>query len=362
MSGKETKVEEQIVGTDLAGAGGSSLPEPVETGDAHANRPQDNPQSDADVARVAGQDVSRAQLIQAIVAQLVGMDNADLSQIVSAISLEQDVTAPGAAAAPLGGAQGGNLASITTKEDVAELFSGEELTEEYKEKATVIFEAAVQARVAVEREAIKEQAERDVEAAVESMAAELVGQVDRYVTFAAEQFVETQKEQLETVTRNTVAESFLADVVGLVEKYKISSDPEVVAANEAYEAKIAELETKINEQVEALVSANEELKGFRQKEVFDSVAESLTPMQRGRFAKLAETVEFDTVEGYKNRLTIVKESVVKTGESAPAAKPLNEATIDGVPPVNEAEVQAPQSVSDPLVKSVTSLLGRQFNS
>lgn len=353
------KVDEQIVGTDLSGAGGSMLPDPVETGDAHANRPQDNLEGDQDTARVAGQDVPRSQLINAIVAQLVGMDNADLSQIVSAISLTQDATAPGAAAATSDN-QSNNLASITTKEDVAELLAGEDLSEEYKQKATMIFEAAVQARLVAEREAIKEQAQRDVEAAVESMTEEMVGQVDRYLTFAAEQFVKKNTATLEIATRNTIAESFLADVVSLVNRYQISSDVDTVAANEAYENTINELKLKLNEQVESLIEANKELVEFRRKEAFSVVAESLTPLQRNRFAKLAESVEYDDVEGYTNRLGIIKESVVQAADST-TSKATAIVESDGVPPLNEPLHEQTVARGDPIVDSVKQLLGRQFN-
>lgn len=340
--------------TDNDGSGrGSMVPGPVATGDAHANRPQDQGGTDADTAFVRGQDISRSAMISAIVGQLVGMDNADLSQIWSSID---DANAPGAAAAPLEGDQGKNLASISTKEDVEELLSGEELSEEFKAKAGLIFEAAVQARIAAERVAIEEAAEAKLEESISEITEQLVDQMDKYLTFAAESFVAEHKEQIEDQVRSELAESFVADVNSLVEKYKIQSDPVTLETTAKLQEQIEALEAKLNESVEREAGLAAAAKVAEQKAIFAEAAEFLTPIQRDRFTKLSESVEFDTAESYRARIDIIKESVSKKPGSEVKDTVITENAMDGVPAADSDTAQ-PKS-QDAHVRSVLSALRR----
>lgn len=343
---------------------GQVVPTPVETGDPHANRAADRTDlTDAETAEVRGAKVPRAQMLVAIFQQLVGMDGEDLSQVFSTIAANTDATLPGVAASAVGGTAAANLATIATKEEVEILFAGEELTEEFKDKATTLFEAAVQARVTAERALINEQAEERIEQVVAEMTEKLVGDVDRYASFAAEQVVEATKAQLEVAQRNTISEAFVASVLALVEQYKIDGDTEVKSAVEGLEAKLAEaatekadLEAKLNESVNREVTLTEELKTFQKASILEDVASSLTAMQRGRFKTLAEAIECDTQENYRARLNVIKESVVAAA-AAPAAAalaPLNESS-DGVPALTDK----PASTTDPVMKSVLGALTRR---
>ena len=356
-----TPLAENIVDTashDVNGKG-QEVPTPVETGDPHANRAADKTdQTDAAVAETRGTEISRAQMINAIIAQLLGMDNSDLSQVVSSISVAQDATQPGVAASALPGASAANLGTIATKEETELLFAGQDLSEEFKEKATTLFEAAVSARIIAERLLIEEAAEARIETVINETTEKLVNDVDKYLGFAADQVVEASKAQLEVAQRNIVSEGFVAGVLNLVEQFKIDSDVETKSAVAGLEAQLAEAKAKLNESVEREVTLTEELKGFRKATILDEVAGSLTAMQRGRFKTLAEAIECDTPETYRAQLTTIAEAVT-AATKAPAAPatlaPLNE-SFDGVPSMAAEVAKAPST--DPVMKSVLSALSR----
>jgi hypothetical protein len=302
---------------------GGIVPDPVETGDVHANRAADQDQGEEEVAITrGGQEIPRSAMLATIIQQLMGMDNGDLSSIIAEIGdyKSDDATVAGVAAAPLENIAMRNLGSLTpggsasmTREDVEELFAGEDLTEEYKERATVIFEAAVNARLAASLVALQEQAQADITEAVETITEEMTTQIDKYLTYAAEQFVEEHKAQLAEATRSTVAEQFVAGVVGLVEQFKIESDEGTSSKVAELEAALQEANAKLNEQVDASIELSSKIKSFEAKTAFDEVSTSLSPLQKARFSQLAESVEFDAVDSYKNRLNIIKESVAKVG-------------------------------------------------
>lgn len=344
---------------------GQVVPTPVATGDPHANRAADRTDlTDAGTAETRGEHISRGQMIAAIISQLLGMDNSDLSQVVSSISVEQNATEPGVAASALPGASAANLSTIATKEEVELLFAGEKgLTEAFKDKATVMFEAAVSARIAAERVLMQEEADARIEQIVSETTEKLVNDADRYLTFAAEQVLEATKEQLEVAQRNLVSESFVAGVMQLVEQFKVDSDVETKSAVAELQASLAEAKGKLNESVEREVTLNGELKAFRKAAILEEVASTLTAMQRGRFKTLAEAIECDTPETYRAHLNVIKESVVAASKSAPAAPPalapLTEAALDGVPSLTD-ETDKPAS-SDPVMLSVMSALSRTRN-
>lgn len=363
---KNTKVVNEDIADNNAvhdvNGKGTVTPTPVATGDVYANRNgTDLPSnSEADVLDVRGQEVSRGNLLAAIINQLVGMDNADLSQIVSAINPNESANAPGAAAAPLEGAVAKNLASIATHEEVKELFAGQNISEEFAQKATILFDAALGARLVAEKALIEEAAEARVEKTIQEVTDKLVGEIDRYMTFAAESVLAETKAELENATRNVKAESFIAGVLQLAEQYKIDSDANVSSAVAGLTAQVAALEAKLNEGVEREVTLSEELKGFRKDAVFNEVSGSLTALQRGRFKTLAEGIEFDSPDNYRVRLAVIKESVVAAAKpAAPAAAAVVALTesVDGVPALTPNETKV--SSKDPVVKGVLSALGRQ---
>jgi len=214
----------------------------------------------------------------------------------------------------------------------------------------------------VKKEVIKEEAQAQIDETVNSVTDKLVGEIDRYMTFAAESVMTETKANLETVTRNEKAEGFITTVMGLAEQYKIDSDAEVSSKVAELEAQLAEAATKLNEAIEREVTLNEDLKAFRKSEVFNEVSGSLTAIQRGKFKTLSEGIEYDTPENYRTRLNVIKESVVEaakrtTTPPTPALDIVSE-SVDGVPAITD-DVHVKTVSKDPLMAGVIGVLSRQ---
>lgn len=365
-----------ILKEDIVDSGGNSVPDPVNTGNPHALRPQDNLQGDQNVAHDGSQDISRGAILSALLSKLVGMDGAALSQVATAMSLTVDVVANPLAGTALDGAQSHNLATISTHEDVAELFAGEDLSEEFKAKTQVIFEAAVQARVhiveaqaedrvqkiqeesAAKIEEIKETAEREVEASVTSVTEDLVNQIDKYLTFVAEEYVEKNKAAIETTASSVIAEEVLTKIAEIVNRYVVVTENVDPLAEST--KKIDELEKALKESLDERIADREALKAYRRKEVIAEAAGALTAMQRGRLEQLAEGLELEDESDFAARVAVLKNSITRKDEAASKVSVITENVIpsDGVPPLADEGSALSDAAIDQGVNSVLRYLQR----
>lgn len=372
MPRKPTNLIEEIVDS-----GGGVLPDPVDTGNPHANRPQDNLQGEQEVADVPGVgDVPRAAILNALLSKLVGMDGAQLAQVASTLSLTIDVVA-NPTAGMVNADAATNLQTITTKEDVAELFAGEELSEEFIAKAEVIFEAAVQARCAgfkaeldekiqkIQEEAeakvleISEQAEKEVEQAVVGVTDELVEQIDKYLTFVAEDYVERNKVVIEETARNTLAVEVLNSISSIVSRYSVVSENIDPLADMA--AKIEALEAQLQEALDANIERANALKDYRRKEIVSEAAESLTSLQKSRLFSLTESIDFSSDDELREKVTVIKNQIMRKDEATTKVSVIAESnTSDGVPLADDGSAVNVAPV-DTEVNAVLSYLKRGVN-
>jgi len=317
MANTNTKVNEdvQVPDHDVSGMG-SIVPGPVDTGDTA--RAQDNmADCDADVAIVRGQPVQRSAVLRALIAQLQCMDQIDLDRIANELDANQDYNVDPANSVP--DLQGINLQSISVKEDIAEIFAGETLTEEFKEKTALIFETAVSARVAVVTEELREAQEIQISEAVEAVTEQLETQLDRYISFAAESYVTDNTPVLEQTLRSVAAEKFMEGVVTLAEQFNIDIPKVAVDVVENLNAEIDALKTQLNEAIDVNVDAASELKSLRKDKIFEEVSRTLTAPQKDRLRALTENMtDSDTIETFRSNVETLSESVVAT---APARRP-----------------------------------------
>lgn len=318
VTNKKTPVNEEatMVPDHDVNRQGSMVPGPVATGETA--RPQDNMEdTDADVAIVQGQPVPRSAVLRALIATLQGLDPIALDRIANEMDAMNDVNNNPAASVP--DLQGANLASISVKEDIEEIFAGEEaLTEEFKTKTALVFEAAVGARVAVVEAEMREAQETQVSEAVEAVTEQLVDQLDRYISFAAENFVTENTPVLEQTIRSVASEKFMEGVLTLAEQYNIEMPQAKVDVVEELTGKLEALEVRLNEAIEDAVNANQELKTLRMKEVFEDVSASLTSPQKDRLRTLSENVTIDgDIDTYRTSLKTLSESVATTTSRKP---------------------------------------------
>ena len=197
-------------------------------------------------------------------------------------------------------------------EDVNALLGGEELSEEFKEKAKTIFEAAINAKVAV----VKEELEAKYAAALEEQVAEakesLAERVDSYLEYVADEWFAENALVIEHGLKSEMTESFLEGMKGLFEEHYVSIPEEKYDVLESMVEKLDDMEAKLNEQIEKNIGLNKRLSESVADGIFDKVSEGLATTQKEKLASLSESVEFESEEQYREKLEMLNHIAEKT--------------------------------------------------
>ena len=207
-----------------------------------------------------------------------------------------------------------NMATITTKEDMDDLFGGnEELTEEFKEKAHVIFEASVNAKVIAETARIEEEFEAKLEEGVAEKLSELEEQVDSYLSAVVEQWMEDNALAIETSVKVDVMENFLSGLKDLFEDHYVSVPEDSVDAIDALIEQIEEYEGRLNEEIEKRIELQKELIEAKVCDAANELFEGLTITDQEKLDRLFEGIEFNTAEEFEEKATIIAENYLGKG-------------------------------------------------
>jgi hypothetical protein len=198
------------------------------------------------------------------------------------------------------------------EEDVNALMEGEDLSEEFQEKARTIFEAALKTRAAQLKEALEVQYEQALLEEVETIKEELEERVDAYLEYVAEEWLEENRLQVETGIKVKVTESFLEGLKGLCEQHYVQMPEEKYDVLEGMVEKLDEMEEKLNEQIEKNIRLNQRLSESVADRILDEVSEGLAATQKEKLATLAESVEFEGEQTYRGKLETLRESYFPT--------------------------------------------------
>jgi len=197
---------------------------------------------------------------------------------------------------------------IDIEEDVNALLGGEELSEEFREKAKMVFEAALNSKVQEIQEALEAQQAEAIAEAVEAHKATLEERVDLYLEYVAEEWMVENALAIEHGLKSEMTESFLEGMKGLFEDHYVSIPEDKYDVLESMVEKLDDMEAKLNEQIEKNISLNSRLAESVADGILDSVAEGLALSQKEKLASLAESVEFESEEEYREKLETLKES------------------------------------------------------
>ena len=197
---------------------------------------------------------------------------------------------------------------IDIEEDVNALLGGEELSEEFREKAKMIFEAALNSKVKEIQEALEVQYAEQLEAEKEGLKEELTDRVDAYLEYVAEEWMVENALAIEHGLKTEMTESFLSGMKGLFEEHYVTIPEDKYDVLESMVEKLDDMETKLNEQIEKNISLNKRLAESVADGILDSVSEGLALSQKEKLASLAESVEFESEEEYREKLETLKES------------------------------------------------------
>ena len=197
---------------------------------------------------------------------------------------------------------------IDVEEDMNALFSGEELSEEFQNKAKTIFEAAINSKVAKIQEEIEAENEKKIVEEITEIKEALVERVDSYLEYVADEWLKDNKLSVEHGLKSEMTESFLSGMKQLFEEHYVSIPEDKYDVVENMVDKLDEMETKLNEQIERNVGLNKRLAESTADVIVSEVSEGLAATQKEKLASLAESVEFKSEESYREKLETLKES------------------------------------------------------
>tara|TARA_R100000406_G_scaffold20488_1_gene12585 strand:- start:3369 stop:4436 length:1068 start_codon:yes stop_codon:yes gene_type:complete len=194
------------------------------------------------------------------------------------------------------------------EEDVNALLGGEELSEEFREKAKIVFEAALSSKVTEIQEALEVQYEQKLEEARQGLKEALTERVDSYLEYVAEEWMTENELAIEHGLKTEMTESFLSGMKGLFEEHYVTIPEDKYDVLESMVAKLDDMETKLNEQIDKNIGLNKRLAESTADSVLSVVSEGLAATQKEKLASLAESVEFESEEEYREKLETLKES------------------------------------------------------
>ena len=197
---------------------------------------------------------------------------------------------------------------INVEEDIEALIAGEELSEEFQEKARTIFHTAIKAKVAELTEEVKASQEEKIAEEVAQYKSILQERVDSYLEYVADEWYNENKLAAENGLKTEMTESFLTGMKGLFEDHYVTIPEEKYDVLNSMVDKLDDMEEKLNEQIEKNVALNRRLAESTADVIFADVVDGLAETQKEKLAGLAENVEFESEESYREKLETLKES------------------------------------------------------
>lgn len=202
--------------------------------------------------------------------------------------------------------------TVDMSEHVDALLAGEELSEEFKEKAKTIFEAAVKQKVAEEIAVLEEAYAATLEEEVTRINEELSSNVDDYLNYVVEQWTAENEVAIEAGLRSELTEEFISGLRSLFTEHYIDIPEDKVSVIEEFGNKIEELEAKLNEEIERNVSLNKMLNESKTNEILLNACDGLTNTQAEKLKSLAEGIEYSDVTEYAQKISVLKENYFST--------------------------------------------------
>ena len=207
---------------------------------------------------------------------------------------------------------------IDVSADVEALLQGEELSEEFQTKAKTIFEAAINSKVdAIQQELETVYSEKLAEE-IESTKTSLTERVDSYLEYVADEWLQENQLAVDQGLKAEMSESFMTGLKGLFEEHYVSVPEEKYDVLESMVNKLDEMESKLNEQIDKNIALNKRLSESTSDGILSDVSEGLAITQKEKLASLAESVEFESEENYREKLVTLRNSYFPN--SAPSAQ------------------------------------------
>jgi hypothetical protein len=310
------------------------------------SRPDDNPKS-------------KIEFMQRTLGVMNGMRKEDLSKfyhdVIAQIGKEADYL-PGGATADAnqssidmktgkGPKTKDPMPKLSVKEDVEEMFDGQDLSEEFKDKASTLFEAAITARISLEIAKLEEQFEESLEEVKTEITESLEKGLDTYLDYVVEKWMEDNQVAIESALRNEIMEEFIGGLKNLFAENYIEMPEEKIDVVESLANKVEELEAALAESINENAELKDIVAESVRHDVLNDLAEGLTMTQAEKFFALAEGINFDgDLDVYAKKLSVVKEQYFSK-KSPTTAVNIEEETFEGDIGIQQATVSTDPSVS-----------------
>jgi hypothetical protein len=237
---------------------------------------------------------------------------------------------------------------VDMSEHVDALLAGEELSEEFKEKAKTIFEAAVKQKVAEEIAVLEEAFAATLEEEVSRINEELSSNVDDYLNYVVEQWTAENEVAIEASLRSELTEEFISGLRNLFAEHYIDIPEDKVSVVEEMGNKVAELEEKLNEEIERNVALSKMLNESKTNEILFNACDGLTDTQAEKLKSLAEGIEYSDVNEYAQKISVLKENYFST-----AVKTDN--VLDSVDTSSDGKSMISEELNGPMAAYVRTL-------
>ena len=230
--------------------------------------------------------------------------------------------------------------AIDVETDIQALLEGEELSEDFTNKARTIFEAALGAKVKEIQEALEAQYAAAVAEATEELKGSLQERVDSYLEYVAQEWMVENELAVEQGLKTEMTESFLSGMKGLFEEHYVTIPEDKYDVLESMVDKLDEMETKLNEQIDKNITLNKRLAESSAQGILDQVSDGLADTQKEKLASLAESVEFESEQEYREKLETLKESYFSRTTTAKATPETLSEGVDSTPAPTTSSMDA----------------------
>ena len=224
------------------------------------------------------------------------------------------------------------IAEINIEEDIEALLAGEELSEEFQQKARTIFEAAITSKIAEVKEEVEKEYEKALTEEISTLKSELTERVDAYLEYVADEWVSENELALERGLKSEMTDSFLSGMKSLFEEHYVSIPEDKYDVLNNMVDKLDEMENKLNEQIDKNVALKKRLSESTSDVIFAEVTEGLAITQKEKLTSLAENVEFESEDNYREKLVTLRDSYFSTEKQKDTAETISESTETGHQP------------------------------
>ena len=243
---------------------------------------------------------------------------------------------------------------IDVKEDIEAIVNGEDLSEEFKTKASTIFEAAVSAKVLSEVnqriEKLEEDYKKEITEAKEEHLSTVTEKVDGYLNYVTEEWMKENELAVEKGIRSELVEDFMTGLKNLFTEHYIDIPEEKVDLVDDLFEKVEELEQKLDESINTSVDIKKELAEYKKAETLREVSEDLADTEKEKLGKLADGIDFEDKSQYSEKLEVIKENYFPKQQKETITEELENTEVE--------EQDSSEPSVDPIMSKYASALTR----